>query len=1074
MKTHPINHAIHASLAGNKIVSLASLIPHKTIALCCSLLVASQSVSAQELVTSIDFNQAQVVDLITNKNDYDTGLDTSGNIEFSSEIAKDGNGFKVDFLRYLRIPLDVVAASNGKFTVKYDYNHISSNPGGGTAWHAHSFAVRDLSNGYGWSHGFRNLGNDYWTSAITGFSKNGAQIKGVPEQIPDFNSQTWHEYVLVFDNNRLTWYVDGVYAYYQDFNTSFADWSLANSDITIGARFQDNSIQNIDGEDGYLGTGGSNNHLGSVEAVFDNIRIWDAALTTEQIAVGVESLVNGEDILELSQDRFSLQPQNTELTIDIVTNTPWTLSNLPNWLTANITSGAGNASLVLTVAENATNLARSANVMVNDLAISVVQATKTDLLTTDAVIYPDTGNQTVEYVFYDIKSFFNAKMPETTADKLFIEDGFNGVRTNIWGTRDKPDTANGRYAHPEPGVVVESLYAKDVTIIKQAMARNPELIVFASKKLNGKYSFPDWVLDDDGVIPELYVILLADYIEYMASEGIPIDILGLDNERVFNEGNVTPEKFKQVVDLLEILALERGFPMPTIIGHEDYVPGRNNWMKNLADNNWTNRLDIYGTHYYPENRNATMVGRLESDISYASDLPRWHSELHWNAKSDIDDILEIEDGFGSLLDMTDRGFNGLMWWGYGLNGFRGATMGALTTHLLGYTPIVMTDHDGIDIFKDGNLHTRAYRKGNKMVVFVLNINGNSHDDYSFKLNTGEISSEVSFEQWADGNETSISGIATSLADNGFSVDLSSQSMTMLTFDITPQDNLFNESWNTAASTTLNGTNTLVADNEWQFAVDSSQSKVTVNPASSYFEQQVLTAASHADQLDKAEISSTLNQPIDMDLTPSVTFKLKAIFSALSESTDGNTNTSIGLQSADNTSGFQLVLNSDVSQASLQLVITGLDGTRAIDLVPAGEQLVGLPYDVTVTLNKVADNQTNIAYNIYRNRMLWLEGTEFLDTSSTGGQLLDTVQINTSAESNIVLDDIQLLGLNGQVTGDWDNDGDVDVNDMRAMVRAIQQSEEIDMSFDFNNDGTVSILDARGMSAICTRTRCAAE
>lgn len=1077
MKLHLSNTSNYSNSLNNKFTKWGVLSSHIKIALCGSLLATSpMALSAENLVTSIDFNQAEVIDLITSKNDYDTGIETNGDTGFTNEIAKSGDGFKVDFLRYLRIPLDVVAASNGNFTIKYDYYHISSIESGTTAWHAHSFALRDQANGYGWSQGFRNLGNDFWTSSITGFSKVGSQIKGNAAAIPDFNSEAWHEYVLVFEDNRLTWYVDGIYAYYQEFDTSFADWSYVNSDITIGARFQNNSIVNLDGEDAYSGTGGSNTHKGSVNAVFDNIRIWDSSLTADQITVGVENLVNGEDVLELSQERFSLDTEGAELVIDITANVPWTLSNLPEWLTANITSGDGNATLVLTVSDNVSSLARSVELLINDVTLSVVQATDTSALSTNAVIYPEAGNQKIDYVFYDIKSYFKATMSDEVADKLFIEDGFNGVRTNIWGTRDKPDQANGRYAHPEPGVVVASYYAKDVAIIKQAMARNSDLIVFASKKLNGDYSFPDWVLGEDGIIPELYVILLADYIEYMASEGIPTDILGLDNERVFNEGNITPEKFKNVVDLLSVLAVERGFPMPQIIGHEDFVPGRNNWMKNLSDNNWTNRLDTYGTHYYPGDRNTTMVGRLESDISYASDLPRWHSELHWDAKSDIDDILEIEDGFGSLLDMTDRGFEGLMWWGYGLNGFRGATMQALTTNLLGYRPVVMTDHDGIDILTDGNLHTRAFRNGNKMIVWVLNFNDNSYDDYSFKLGSSAISSDVSIEQWSDGVEDSNKSIATTLTDNSFSVNLTPQSLTMLSFDLDSDDTVFEESWNSATSNTLNGSNLLAADNNWQYTVNSAQSKVSVEQATSYFEEKVFTTSSHVEALDVAQLNSTLTNAVDVSVTPSITLKLKAIFNELSESSNNNTVTSISLQDTANNTGYELKLNSYLGSTTLQLIVKGDDGVRTINLVEPGEQLAGVPYDITLTLSKTASNQTNIAYNIYRNRMLWVQDSGFLDIAIADGDLLGVVQINTQAESNVVIDDIQVLSprVDVEIVGDWDGDGDVDVNDIGSMIRAIQQGEDIDLSFDFNNDGTVNILDARNMSTSCTRFRCAAE
>ena len=60
-----------------------------------------------------------------------------------------------------------------------------------------------------------------------------------------------------------------------------------------------------------------------------------------------------------------------------------------------------------------------------------------------------------------------------------------------------------------------------------------------------------------------------------------------------------------------------------------------------------------------------------------------------------------------------------------------------------------------------------------------------------------------------------------------------------------------------------------------------------------------------------------------------------------------------------------------------------------------------------------------------------------------------------------------------IKGDWDGDGDVDINDIRALTLAIQKRLPIDLAFDLNNDGVVNALDTRVMQTLCTRTRCAA-
>ena len=59
-----------------------------------------------------------------------------------------------------------------------------------------------------------------------------------------------------------------------------------------------------------------------------------------------------------------------------------------------------------------------------------------------------------------------------------------------------------------------------------------------------------------------------------------------------------------------------------------------------------------------------------------------------------------------------------------------------------------------------------------------------------------------------------------------------------------------------------------------------------------------------------------------------------------------------------------------------------------------------------------------------------------------------------------------------LVGDYDLDGDVDINDIQSLIVAIQMRQSIDLSFDMNSDGTVNLLDTRLLMNACTRTRCA--
>ena len=147
------------------------------------------------------------------------------------------------------------------------------------------------------------------------------------------------------------------------------------------------------------------------------------------------------------------------------------------------------------------------------------------------------------------------------------------------------------------------------------------------------------------------------------------------------------------------------------------------------------------------------------------------------------------------------------------------------------------------------------------------------------------------------------------------------------------------------------------------------------------------------------------------------------------STDGT----IGVENADGTDGTQYTFN-------------GVDVTNGMaicyDLVGPTFETVVLTYDVTV--DEAA------------------EGTSVVSELSNTVDSMGSQEVTISETVNVA------------IAGDWDRDGDVDINDIRSLVRAIQQNQAISMAFDLNDDTVVNIRDARAMMSLCTRFRCAAE
>ncbi|GAB3023657.1 ExeM/NucH family extracellular endonuclease [Bowmanella dokdonensis] len=59
-------------------------------------------------------------------------------------------------------------------------------------------------------------------------------------------------------------------------------------------------------------------------------------------------------------------------------------------------------------------------------------------------------------------------------------------------------------------------------------------------------------------------------------------------------------------------------------------------------------------------------------------------------------------------------------------------------------------------------------------------------------------------------------------------------------------------------------------------------------------------------------------------------------------------------------------------------------------------------------------------------------------------------------------------------GDFDADGDVDVNDMTGLLRALAKKQQVSMDFDLNEDGVVNVRDAQIIRTLCTRQGCKAN
>jgi O-glycosyl hydrolase len=396
----------------------------------------------------------------------------------------------------------------------------------------------------------------------------------------------------------------------------------------------------------------------------------------------------------------------------------------------------------------------------------------------DAIIYPEKYmGKKVEHFYFDVKNGADKVHTTSFANDLYVADDMNGIRIPIYGDDKHP-------AHPSAGVVVESYYESIIKSIEFSRTARigKDYYVFASKKLDGQNSFPAWTKNANGVIVTEYVKLLTDFLLYMKDKGIEIDYLGIQNEEEFNEGNITPAKHKAIVDSLRDITARNGLKMPKIVGYEGYGPNKNNWVRDLKNAGWLDRMDVYGTHYYPHLRPNS---KLLADLALIGDMPFWSTEPHWDSKAEVDDWKEAEEGICALWDQLDAGMSGVMWWAYKRSGsLRGNLMRTFTVPLKDATLIDMIDIDGRGTATYGKLQTRAVRKDNTITVWAVNNHATtSYQNYGFKLYQGAIVGNVSYRRWIK-NQTveGVTGTATIEGNNTFRVTIPAQSIFSFSFN----------------------------------------------------------------------------------------------------------------------------------------------------------------------------------------------------------------------------------------------------------------------------------------------------
>jgi hypothetical protein len=358
-------------------------------------------------------------------------------------------------------------------------------------------------------------------------------------------------------------------------------------------------------------------------------------------------------------------------------------------------------------------------------------------------VYPEVQDQTITDWGYDIKQPGKAAgLGNARINQVFIGDGMSVLRLPV----------RARDAHPSEGVVTASAYADVIGAIQRVKAIKPSVKLFASLRLEGAETFNDWMVispTDRRVVAAKLAIVYRDFLVYMRSQGITIDIFGIDNEVEFNGGDITPSKYKTIVDLMRVDARNGLFTMPPLlVAPETYGPNNAfNWLTTLHNNGWSSYYDIAGTHYYPHLR---PLSSLTNFCNLAANKIKWNTEIHWDMKDDVADQLEAEEGLIAIFDGFDLGMTGQTWWNYGTGtDFRAQMNGELVRSTNNARVIDINDSDGRGMTQETKLNTRAFRRGNELMIWILNNRNITLDNHVVTLATGRADGTPTFTRWVN-------------------------------------------------------------------------------------------------------------------------------------------------------------------------------------------------------------------------------------------------------------------------------------------------------------------------------------
>ncbi len=411
---------------------------------------------------------------------------------------------------------------------------------------------------------------------------------------------------------------------------------------------------------------------------------------------------------------------------------------------------------------------------------------------TNAYVYLEPIGDKIEWG-YDIKQHNVVKSftPEF-AEEIYSEDRMALLRISLLPNE-----------HNEDGSVIKGAtrYTEAMQAIKIALNAKPDVIIFASLKLNGflidgeHQTFPEWAREEgsQAVIPDEYIKMIKGFFRYMKDNEVNIHYFGVDNELVFNKADISPQDYYYIVsEIKSWINSQNNIDMPLFIAPEDYGP-RAKWLEGLLsiDPN-KETVDLVGTHYYPAWRPFKDLKALATvDIS----LPFWNSEVHWDKLTDEDiangkdyiDWFELQ--LATTFEFFDLNGSVMTWWGYSRNKSGHRLMVTSTASYNRVKAIYGNSNTDSSIpvkIPLNELLVRAFKdENNRISVWISNNTNQNFDNFTIELDGKKPKGDIIQAKWDSGWDGISSPILTKAQgkDNYVVIKLLPRTISLVQFEI---------------------------------------------------------------------------------------------------------------------------------------------------------------------------------------------------------------------------------------------------------------------------------------------------